>query len=77
MGKVSPFSPFKNPLKASLWGFAPNPTHFLKKASQKLLLAFGMAKTDVFANRVEGVTPLWEFEGETLKKKEEKENDSF
>ncbi len=44
------------------------PHYLLKKTSQKLLFACG-AKTIVFANWVEGVTPSWEFEGETLKEK--------
>ena len=42
-----------------LWGFAPNPTHFLKKASQKLLFAFGgnslvLAKTKFLPIGVKG-----------------------
>jgi len=53
LGKSSPLNPFKNPLRVVLWGVAPNPTCFLKKASQKLLFACG-AKTIVFANGGQG-----------------------
>ena len=62
LGKVSPY-PFKNPPEEECGALPLHPTRFLKKASQKLLFAFGgkieflRQKRMLLPYRVEGVTP--------------------
>ena len=50
-------------------GRCPYTPRTFEKVQSKLLFAFGVAKTNVFANGGQGESfPLWEFEGNALKK---------